>query len=147
MHTAEYCDALRAVLDADSPSVSAALSTIHRAANARVDGVLLDVFLDQDAEGTFSVWARFEGEDAFALDRQLGDERELFAVIWGEEGWEPAVPPRPADWSAHVLADTIVDVVAEWISPLIPAGSPALRWDAVAPDGTRDPIAVGPQQG
>lgn len=144
MNSVEYRDALRAVLDAASPSVAAGLSTIHRAATARVDGVLLEVFLDQDAEGTFSIWARFDGADGFTLDRQLGDERELFSVIWGEEEWEPPVPPRPVDWSRQMLTDTIIDVVAEWISPLIPVGAPALLWDVATPDSAAESIAVGP---
>jgi hypothetical protein len=139
----EYRDALRAVLDAMSPSVADRLSTLHRAATAGADGVLIDVFLDQDAEGPFGVWARFEGADSFTLDRRLGDLRELFSVIWGEEGWEPPVPARPAGWSRDQLEDAIVEVVAEWIDPLIPRGAPDLRWEVGTPDGGTDPIQVG----
>lgn len=58
------------------------------------------------------MWARFEGADAFSLDRKLGDERELFSVIWGEEGWEPAVPSRPREWSRAQLEDAIVETPA-----------------------------------
>lgn len=135
MGAVEYRDALRAVLDSVSPSTAVRLSVLHRAATAGADGVLIDVFVDQDAEGPFGVWARFEGADAFTLDRQLGDDRELFSVIWGEEGWEPPVPPRPVDWSREQLEDAIVEVVAEWIDPLIPKGTPVLRWDVATPDG------------
>ncbi|WP_407360360.1 DUF6389 family protein [Microbacterium sp. LBN7] len=145
MGTVEYRDALRAVLDQASKSTAARLSVLHRAATAGVDGVLIDVFVDQDAEGPFGVWARFEGADSFGLDRQLGDERELLGVIWGEEGWEPAVPSRPREWSRAQLEDAIVEVVAEWIDPLIPLGTPDLRWEVVTPDGATDPIQVGRQ--
>jgi hypothetical protein len=141
--TVEYRDALRAVLDPVSRFTAARLSALHRAATAGADGGLIEVFLDQDAEGPFGVWARFEGADSFSLDRQLGDERELFSVIWGEEGWEPPVPARPADWSREQLEDAIVEVVAEWIDPLIPIGTPDLRWEVVTPDGATDPIQVG----
>lgn len=120
------------------------LSAIHRVATAGADGVLIDVYLDQDAEGPFGVWARFDGPDSFSLDRRLGDERELFSVIWGEEGWEPPVPARPAGWSRAQLEGTIVDVVAEWVDPLIPAGTPDVRWEVVTPDGATDPIPVRP---
>jgi len=144
--TAEYRDALRAVLDSVSPSTAVRLSVLHRAATAGADGVLIDVFLDQDAEGPFGVWARFEGADSFSLDRQLGDGRELFSVIWGEEGWEPPVPSRPAGWSREQLEDAIVQAVAEWIDPLIPRGTPVLRWEVVTPDGATDPIPVGPDR-
>lgn len=144
MRSVEYRDALRAVLDRVSASTDVRLSGLHRAATAGVEGVLIDVFLDQDAEGPFAVWARFEGADSFGLDRQLGDDRELFSVIWGEEGWEPPVPPRPADWSREQLEDAIVEVVADWIDPLIPKGTPVLRWEVVTPHGATDPIPVGP---
>jgi hypothetical protein len=142
--TVAYRDALRAVLDAVSQPTAVRLSVLHRAAAVGVNGVLIEVFVDQDAEGPFGVWVRFEGADSFSLDRQLGDERELFGVIWGEEGWEPAVPSRPAEWSREQLADVIVDVVAEWIDPLIPRGTPDLRWEVVTPDRATDPIHVGP---
>ena len=147
MGTAEYRDALRAVLESVSASTAVRLATLHRAAAAGADGVLIEVFVEQDAEGPFSVWARFEGSDSFSLDRQLGDERELFSVIWGEEGWEPPVPARPAGWSREQLEDAVVGVVAEWIDPLIPRGTPDLRWEVVTPDGATDPIPVGPQAG
>lgn len=144
MGTVEYRDALRAVLDAASLSTAARLSALYRAATAGADGVLIEVFVDQDAEGPFGVWARFEGADSFSLVRRLGDERELFSVIWGEEGWEPLVPARPVGWSREQLEDAIVEVVADWIDPLIPTGAPDLRWEVVTPDGATDPIQVGP---
>ena len=144
MEAVEYRDALRAVLDPVSWSTAVRLSALHRAAAVGADGVLIDVFLDHDAEGPFGVWARFEGADSFNLDRQLGDERELFSVIWGEEGWETPVPARPANWPREQLVDAVVDVVAAWIDPLIPIGTPDLRWEVVTPDGATDPIRVGP---
>ncbi|UOQ57803.1 DUF6389 family protein [Leucobacter allii] len=144
MGTVEYCVALRDVLDAVSRSTAARLSALHRAATAGADGVLIDVFLDQDAEGPFGVSARFEGIDSFSLDRKLGDGWELFSVIWGEESWEPPVPARPADWSREQREDAIVEVVAEWIDPLIPRGTPELRWEVVTPDGATGPIQVRP---
>jgi hypothetical protein len=140
----EYRDALRAVLDPASQPTAARLSVLHRAATVGAEGVLIEVFVDQDAEGPFGVWARFEGADAFGLDRRIGDERELFGVVWGEDGWEPPVPSRPAGWSRDQLEDAIVAVVAEWIDPLIPKGEPALRWEIATPDGDTDPIHVGP---
>ena len=147
MTTAEYRDTLAAVLREASPAAASKLAAIQRVATAGADGVLIDVFVDEDAEGTFSVWARFEGDDSFALDRLLGEERELFSVIWGEEGWEPEVPPRPSGWSRQALTDAIVGVVAAWVDPLIPVGGPDMWWEAAAPDSAAEPIAVGPQHG
>lgn len=82
VRTVEYRDALRSVLDSVSQFTAVRLSATHRAATAGADGVLIDVFVEQDAEGPFGVWARFDGPDSFSLDRQVGDERELFSVIW-----------------------------------------------------------------
>ena len=144
MGAVEYRTALKDVLDSASQSAAARLSALHRAAAVGADGVLIEVFVDEDAEGPFGVWARFDGTDAFSLDRQLGDERELFSVIWGEDGWEPAVPARPADWSREQLEDAIVEVVAEWVDPLIPRETSDLRWEVVTPHGATDPIQVGP---
>lgn len=143
MEATEYRDALRAVLDTASPVVAARFETIRNTASARIDGVIIEVFVDQDAHGTFDVWARFDGPDAFTLDRQLGDERELFGVIWGEDGWEPAVPVRPRIWSREELEDVIVEVVAEWVDPLILVGPSNLYWEVATPDGAVDPRPVG----
>ncbi|GAA4785947.1 DUF6389 family protein [Microbacterium gilvum] len=142
-HT-EYQSAVLTVLDGATTASSACVAAIHRATvNAGAD-VLIEVFVDQDVEGPFSVWVRFEGDHAVALDRELGDERELFSVIWGEEGWEPPVPPRPAGWSRQRLTEAIVAAVAAWVGPLIPAGTPAVHWEVAPHDGIVDGIAVGP---
>ncbi|MDV8005911.1 DUF6389 family protein [Rhodococcus sp. IEGM 1318] len=144
MEPAEYRDELRSVLDTASAVVSGRLSAIHNAATPRTEGIVIDVSLDQDGEGTFGVWARFEGPDAFSLNQQVGDERELFGVIWGEEGWEPPVPHRPREWSHAALEEVIVGVVAEWIGALVPPTASELRWEVTTPDGATDPIPVGP---
>lgn len=94
-----YRAELRRVLDTASPDVARRLAAIRDSATERTDGVVMDVFPDQDGEGTFAVWARFEGGDAFALDRRLGDERQLLAVVRSEHGWTPPYrtgpPPGP----------------------------------------------------
>lgn len=83
MEPTEYRDKLRSVLDTASGVVSDRLAAIHNAATPRTEGIVIDVSLDQDGEGTFGVWARYEGPDAFSLNQQIGDERELFGAIWG----------------------------------------------------------------
>jgi len=144
MEPAEYSDALRSVLDTVSAVVSDRLAAIHHAATPRTEGIVIDVSVDQDGEGTFGVWARFEGPDAFSLNQQIGDERELFGVIWGEEGWEPPVPTRPREWSHAKLEEVIVGVVAEWIHTLISPTASELRWEVTTPDGATDLVPVGP---
>ncbi len=108
--------------------------------------MVVDVFPDQDGEGAFAVWARFEGADAFELDRRLGEERELFTVVRTGTGWEPPVPERPASWSAALLENVLFDVVTEWIDPLVPADATALFWEVTTADGTQDHRPVGPSR-
>jgi hypothetical protein len=143
---AEYRRSLAHILAARSAVVAATLERLGGAASdvagVKVDGVTIDVFVDQDAEGPFDVWARFEGAEAFELDRRFDDERRLFGVEWGELGWEPAVPPRPRGWSRDDLEETIVDVVATWLDTLIPSGP--LAWEIGSYTGTLDPRPVGP---
>ncbi|MDJ0113817.1 DUF6389 family protein, partial [Rhodococcus erythropolis] len=108
------------VLDTASGVVSDRLAAIHNGATPRTEGIVIDVSLDQDGEGTFGVWARYEGPDAFSLNQQIGDERAIRRDL-GEEGWEPPVPHRPRKWSRVELEKVIVGVVAKWIDGLIPS--------------------------
>jgi hypothetical protein len=100
-----------------------------------IEGIAIDVFVDQDGEGPFDVWARFEGSGAFALDRRFDEERHLFGVEWGEEGWEPGVPARPGGWTRDELEHAVLEIVAEWLSPLIPLRSPEGFWRIRTPNG------------
>ncbi len=139
MDAQDYLAALRPLLAARTEDAAARLERFRRAAEeagAGIDGVLIDVFVDQDAEGPFDVWARFEGSDAFALDRRFDDDRHLFGVEWGEDGWEPDVPPRPRGWTRDDLEEAVLDAVAEWLSPLLPPGSPEGFWRIGLPDGS-----------
>ncbi|MFI9056830.1 MULTISPECIES: DUF6389 family protein [Streptomyces] len=103
-------------------------------------------FPDQEGHGTFAVWARFSGADSFALDRQIGDERELFKVVWTDNGLEPAVPQPPSSWSTLHLEDVLFDTVAEWLDLLIPPDATDLQWEVTTPDGTQDHRQVGPSR-
>ncbi|MGW9113970.1 DUF6389 family protein [Microbacterium sp. NPDC055683] len=143
-HT-EYQRTVLTVLDGATTASSACVAAIHRATVNAGAGVLIEVFVDQDAEGPFSVWVWFEGDDAVALDRELGVEHERFGVIWGEEGWEPPVPPRPVGWSRQLLTETIVAGVAEWVDPLIPSRTTVVHWEVAPHDGIADGIAGGPR--
>lgn len=132
-----YARALRTVLDAESERVAAALGDLHRAAieaESGVEAILIDVFVDQDGEGPFDVWARFEGADAFALDRRLDEQRHLFGVEWTADGWVPAVPSRPREWTRDRLEEAVLVVVAEWIESLLPADAREGLFWVGAPD-------------
>lgn len=132
-----YARALRTVLGPESERVAAALGELHRAAVEAANGVeaiLIDVLVDQDGEGPFDVWARFEGADAFELDRRLDEQRHLFGVEWTADGWEPAVPSRPRGWMRDRLEEAVLVVVAEWIDGLLPADAREGLFWVGAPD-------------
>lgn len=138
MEAREYRDQLLPILAASEAGLPRRLERFRLAAEEAdaVDGVLIDVFLDQDGEGPFDVWARFDGDGAFALNCRFDDERHLFGVEWGEDGWEPDVPGRPLGWTRDDLELAVLDVVAEWILPLTPPESPEGFWRIGTPDGT-----------
>lgn len=135
--TEPYARTLRAVLDRESERVAGALGHLYRAAveaESGVEAILIDVFVDQDGEGPFDVWARFDGADAFDLDRRFDEQRHLFGVEWTADGWEPAVPSRPRQWTRDRLEEAVLVVVAEWIASLLPADAREGLFWVGAPD-------------
>ncbi|HTW13922.1 MAG TPA: DUF6389 family protein [Nocardioides sp.] len=140
MNAARYRSDLTRILDAASAEVA---ERLRRFADVATDGIVIDVFVDQDGEGPFDVWARFDGSDGFVLDRRFDDERRLFGVEWGEEGWDPDVPARPREWSRDDLETELVELVAIWLSGVIPS-HPMLCWELGDPGGTRGPRRLAP---
>ncbi|UOR01089.1 DUF6389 family protein [Leucobacter allii] len=135
MDAAAYRAAVGAALAAESRRAEERLERFAEAAladDAAIDGIEIDVFVGQDGEGPFDVWARFLGRDAFRLDRRFDAERRLFGVEWGELGWEPAVPARPRGWTRDALAEQVAAAVQEWLEPLLPAAPPEGFWGLAA---------------
>ncbi|MGO2141835.1 MAG: DUF6389 family protein [Leucobacter sp.] len=135
MNQSDYESALRPLLEAHSDSVRGRLERFAAAAGTGVDAIVVNVFVDQDGEGPFDVVARFEGREGFALDRRFDGERELFGVTWGELGWEPDVPARPAGWSRDDLEDAAIACIASWLRPLLPEVLNETVWRLEPPDG------------
>ncbi|UMP04792.1 DUF6389 family protein [Amycolatopsis sp. EV170708-02-1] len=105
----EYRRRLRRVLDAHSDDVATRLRVIVEAIGDTVESVQIEVFPDQDGEGTFDIWARFDGPDSYVLNKPIDEHRHLFGVVHEETGWEPDVPPLPRGLSADLIVDTVVD--------------------------------------
>lgn len=134
-----YPDALHAALAPHDHEVRRRLALVDTV--SREHGglpVIIDVFIDDDAEGPFDVWARLDGMTAFELEPVLGDQRHLFGVTWEERGWDPDVPPRPEGWSRGDLEETVLDVVARWLTPLLPSVRGAFDWTVESPEGAAD---------
>ncbi len=88
-----YARTLRTVLDTESERVAAALGDLHRAAveaENGVEAILIDVFVDQDGEGPFDVWARFEG----LTPSRWTDVLMSSAICSGSSGPRTAGSPR-----------------------------------------------------
>lgn len=134
MQPGDYRARVLLTLTASSEEVAAKLERFRDAATG---AVAIDLFLGQDGEGPFDVWVRFAGPDAFALDRRFDDERQIFGVVWGEQGWEPDVPSRPQGWTWDELEEAVFETVAEWLEPLLPAGD--LVWELTSVDGASQP--------
>lgn len=134
----DYSEHLKPILASCTENVSRQLAKFWSAATEAGDtvtGVRIDVYVDQDGEGPFDVWARFEGDAAFTLDRQFDAERHLFGVEWGEDGWEPNVPRRPRGWTRDDLERAVLEGITEWISPMVPPGSREGFWQIGTPYG------------
>lgn len=126
MSKEEYLAALRPILECAMGTASAQLRSLRDAAKEADVALTIGVFVGQDGEGPFDVYAQFEGADVFALNQRFQKERHLFGVTWTEEGWEPGVPARPRGWSRDELEDVVVDEVELWVGTLVPNG-PALE--------------------
>lgn len=124
MSKEEYLAALRPILDAATEAASAQLRSLLDATDEADATLTLGVFVGQDGEGPFDVYAQFEGPDVFALNQRFQKERQLFGVTWTEEGWEPQVPARPRGWSRDELEDVVVAEVERWAGSLAPNGPP-----------------------
>lgn len=139
----DYRSRLRPLLAAESERAAHVLQRMADAAQGRHD-IVIEVFLEQDAEGPFTIMARFDGPDGFALDRRFDDERGVFDVVWGETAWEPDVPERPEEWTFDELEEVLVELAAEWLAPLVPADPAGIRWEVASPDGATDSIPLEP---
>ena len=141
----DYRSRLRPLLAAASERAADVLQRMADATESRHD-IVIEVFLEQDAEGPFTIMARFDGPDHFALDRRFDDERGVFDVVWGETGWEPDVPERPDAWTFDDLEEVLVELAAEWLAPLIPAEPAGIRWEVASPEGGTDSIPLEPRR-
>ncbi|MGW8484397.1 DUF6389 family protein [Microbacterium sp. NPDC055903] len=141
MDASAYRAAVRTILDEAAADVTSTLRRLGDAADHAGCDLVIDVFTGQDGEGPFDVWARFAGDGAFALDRRFDDERQLFGVEWGEEGWSPAVPARPRGWSIDEFDTAVFEAVAAWLDPLIPAADVA--WELASADSAIEPRPLG----
>ncbi|UIN31763.1 DUF6389 family protein [Microbacterium binotii] len=141
----DYRSRLRPLLAAESERAADVLQRMADATESRHD-IVIEVFLEQDAEGPFTFMARFDGPDHFALDRRFDDERGVFDVVWGETGWKPDVPERPDAWTFDDLEEVLVELAAEWLAPLIPAEPARVRWEVASPDGGTDSVPLEPRR-
>ncbi|WP_162834142.1 DUF6389 family protein [Amycolatopsis circi] len=93
---------------------------------AAVTGILGSVSNETSARlERFWTAARADGVEGIVID-----------VFVDQDGWEPAVPPRPHGWTRDDLEAAFVDVVRQWVTPLLPGGAPKGFWRIGSLDGT-----------
>lgn len=147
----EYLSTLTAVLNRHSDTAAAKLSAILEAVPEGATELCIDVFPDQDGEGTFDVWVRLEGPDYFALNNPIDAHRHLFGIVYTEDGVEPAVPLMTRD-APFVVEDAVVDAAATWLTELwsrVGAPRSPMPWLVDGEDGygTITPLAFEPSPG
>lgn len=132
----EYTNALRAVLETFSDEVREKLRHVLDAMPATAREVGLDVFPHPDGEGTFDVWVRLDGPDAYVLNTAIDPWRYLLGVVWTTTGSDPELPRlrKTLDVDVH---DVVVDVAADWVESL---------WRG-APRDARPPYLVDGERG
>ncbi|CAM3073190.1 DUF6389 domain-containing protein [Prescottella defluvii] len=140
----EYLTTLAAVLNDHTDAAAAELTAILDALPAETTELCIDVFPDQDGEGTFDVLVRLEGPDHFALNKTIDAHRHLFGVVYTEDGLDPDVP----QWSRSApfcVQDAVVDAAAAWIAQLwsrVGEGRSTVPWHVEGHDsyGTITPL-------
>lgn len=145
----EYLSTLAAVLGRHTDAAAGKISSILDALPAEATELCIDVFPDQDGEGTFDVWVRLEGPDYFALNKPIDAHRHLFGIVYTEDGVEPDVPLWSRD-APFVVEDAIVDAAATWLTELwarVGEGRSTVPWRVDGEDGlgTVTPLLFTPK--
>ncbi|MGF7120834.1 MULTISPECIES: DUF6389 family protein [unclassified Rhodococcus (in: high G+C Gram-positive bacteria)] len=152
MNRTEYLSELATVLGRYTETAAQRISEILDACPTEATALWFDVFPDQDGEGTFDVWARFDGPDAFVLNRPIDDHRHLFGVVHTEDGLDPDVPLWPTRNTPFCIQDAVVDAAATWLTTLwsrVGEGRSRVPWHIEGDDGygTITPLLFTPPTG
>lgn len=77
-----------------------------------------EIFPSQDGDGFFAVQANLDGPDLYVLNKQLGEEAEIFCPRHLKDGLEPAIPLVDPFEANYAVNDLVVDTVAAWLADL-----------------------------
>ena len=75
----------------------------------------IEVFPDQDGEGTFTIRVGLDGPDLYVLNKAIDEWADLFDVRLTRTGLEPAVPLMEPGAESFDVNDAIVDCSARWL--------------------------------
>lgn len=146
MTTTAYLRSLIEAINPEREAVRERLLAVAAAATPAISAIAIDLFVDQDAEGPFDAWARYEGPGGTELNLLVGDARHVFGVNWGELSWEPDVPPRPIGWSREDLEAALFTGFGDWLSELIPSPTThGILWELHLPDSGAEPRHILPR--
>ena len=113
----DYQDALRRALQEHTDAALQKLTGMFSRLPEKAREIQFGIFPDQGGEGTFSVMIGLEGPDLYVLNKAIDGYRDLFDVVHGEDGLEPAVPMFSSE-PPFCVQDVIADVAAAWVETL-----------------------------
>jgi hypothetical protein len=129
----EYRSILQGVLADHTEFAATQLGSILDHLPQMTRAIEIEVFPDQDGEGTFSVRVGLDGPDLYVLNKAIGEWAELFSVRHTEHGLEPSVPLMDPFEESFQVNDAVVDCAAEWLQGV---------WRALGDPNVEVPITV-----
>ncbi|MCH8045674.1 MAG: hypothetical protein IID44_18340 [Planctomycetes bacterium] len=133
MDELEYRTILSQVLSAHLEPAVRQLTGVLRNLPAKTRGIDIEVFPDQDGEGTFSVRVGLDGPDLYVLNKAIDEWADLFCVRHTEKGLEPPVPLMEPGAESFEVNDIVVDCAAEWVQAV---------WQALGDPQPTVPVTV-----
>lgn len=98
----------------------------------------IEVFPDQDGEGTFTIRVVLDGSDLYALNKAIDEWADLFDVRLTRTGLEPPVPLMEPGAESFDVNDTIVDCSARWLQ---------MVWESIGSPRVDVPVTVVGHEG
>ena len=115
MNELEYKTELMQILNEHSESVILKLNKVLNIIPKNAQSIELQIFPDQDGEGTFGVQFSLLGKDLYVLNKSIKEYANIFDVIHTSSGLNPNVPLMDPFDVEFEVNDVLTDTVAEWL--------------------------------
>jgi len=138
MSEIEYKIELLKILNENSESIIIKLNKVLKIIPKNTQEIELQIFPDQDGEGTFSIQFSLLGKDLYVLNKSIKEYATIFDVIHTPSGLNPNVPLMDPFDTEFEVNDVLVDIVAEWIEKI---------WKSVNTNEIKLPIIIVADEG